>query len=76
MSLIGCHCGNCISDSSDNVEVIYYFISDETLKEHWEDFGFFEIQYNELATEMWKCDVCDRMMVFKSLYGYISKFMK
>ena len=76
MSSMRCHCGNYVSDSSDDVEVIYYFVSDETLKEHWEDFGFFELQYNELATEMWKCDVCDRMMVFKSLYGYVSKFMK
>ena len=40
MSSIRCHCGNYVSDSSDNVEVIYYFVSNETLKKHWKIDGF------------------------------------
>lgn len=26
--------------------------------------GFYRLQFNGMATEMWKCDVCDRLMVF------------
>lgn len=38
--------------------------SDEALGEHWVDMAFFEMPYSDLGLEIWKFDVCDRMMVF------------
>ncbi len=68
MAILGCHCGARLSNMCDGDELAYYFVSDDILREHWEDMGFFAIQSDRLMIEMWKCDVCDRMMVWKSVF--------
>lgn len=76
MAHIGCPCGNRLSNSGDYYDLEYYFISNDVLQKHWEDMAFFEIQYSDLRTEIWKCDICDRMLVFDNDTGKVAKYMK
>ena len=57
-------CGNSLSNSCDGDEAEYYFVENGVLEAHQDDFAFFELEYNDLSTEIWKCDVCDKMMFF------------
>lgn len=37
---------------------------------------FFELGYNDLSTEIWKCGVCDRMMLFDGPSARVSRYMR
>lgn len=75
MARIGCPCGGTISNTSDGDEVEYYFMANEMLKENWDSKAFFDIQYSDLTTEIWKCDICDRMLFFED-GASVSRYMK
>lgn len=75
MAQIGCPCGGRISNSSDGDEMEYYFMSTDMLKEHWTSKAFFDIQYSDLATEIWKCFICDRMLFFED-GASVTRYMK
>lgn len=49
--------------------------SDEALGEHWVDMAFFEMPYSDLGLEIWKCDVCDRMMVFDPPGDHVTRYL-
>lgn len=72
---IGCPCGGTISNTSDGDEMEYYFMADEMLKENWRSRAFFDIQYSDLATEIWKCHICDRMLFFED-GASVTRYMK
>lgn len=76
MAHLACPCGNSISNSCDGDETEYFFVENEVLEAHQDDFAFFELQYNELSTEIWKCDICDRMMIFDDPCGPVSRYMR
>ena len=75
MAHIGCPCGGSISNTSDGDEVEYYFMANEMLREHWTNKAFFDIQYSDLTTEIWKCDICDRMLFFEE-GASVTRYMK
>ncbi|MDD7202876.1 MAG: hypothetical protein PUH18_00820 [Coriobacteriaceae bacterium] len=76
MATLGCPCGNAIWNGMDGEETEYYFVSFDELRKHWEDMAFFEMMYNSCGTEMWKCDVCDRMMVFDGGSDEVTRYLK
>ena len=59
MAHLACPCGNSLSDSCDGDETEYYFVEKEVIGAHRDGFAFFELEYNGLSIEIWKCDVCD-----------------
>lgn len=75
MAKLACPCGNILWNGCDGDETEYYFVSDQALREHWESMAFFKMQYNELGTEIWKCDVCDRMMVFDPPSDCVTRYL-
>ena len=76
MAKLGCPCGNVLWNGCDGDETEYYFVENGVLDEHLDDFAFFELEYNDMSTEIWKCDVCDRMMVFDDPCGPVSRYMR
>ena len=76
MAHLACPCGNSLWNGFDGDETEYYFVDDEVLKSHQEDLAFFEVMYNGMSIEMWKCDICDRMMVFDDPCGPVSRYMR
>lgn len=76
MAKLGCPCGNTIWNGSDGYETTYYFISFDKLREHWNDIAFFQMMYNSCCTEIWKCDVCDRMMVFDGGSDRVTRYLR
>ena len=52
------------------------FVENGVIEAHRDDFAFFELEYNDLSTEIWKCDVCDRMMLFDGPSAQISRYMR
>ena len=75
MAHLACPCGNGIWNGGDSNETEFYFLSDEAIKGAWEDRAFFELE-DGVATEMWICDICDRMMVFDDPSGAVSRYMR
>ena len=61
MAHLACPCGNSLWNGCDGDETECYFV---------------EVQFNDLSTEIWKCDVCDRMMVFDDPRGPVSRYMR
>lgn len=76
MAKLACPCGNVLWNSCDGDEKEYYFVENSVLEAHLDDFAFFELECNTLATEIWKCDICDRMMVFDDPCGPVSRYMR
>lgn len=76
MAKLGCPCGNTLWNGCDGDETQYYFVENNVIEAHLDDFAFFELQYNDLSTEIWKCDVCDRMMVFDDSCDQVSRYMR
>jgi hypothetical protein len=76
MAHLACPCGNSIWNGNDGDEVQYYFVSLDLLRAHWSDEAFFSMCYDGTATEMWKCGICDRMMVFDDPAGPVSRYME
>lgn len=52
------------------------FCRERVIEAHRDDFAFFELEYNDLSTEIWKCDVCDRMMLFDGPSAQVSRYMR
>lgn len=73
---LACPCGNSLSNSCDGDETEYYFVEHGVIEAHQDDFAFFELEYNDLSTEIWKCDVCDRMMFFDGPSARVSRYMR
>ena len=69
-------CGNSLSNSCDGDEAEYYFVENGVIEAHQDDFAFFELEYNDLSTEIWKCDVCDRMMFFDGPSAQVTRYMR
>lgn len=76
MANLRCPCGNYIWDCSGVHETTYCFLPADVLAEHAEDTAFFSLSYSGFALEMWKCDVCDRMMIFDDPAGPVSCCMR
>lgn len=76
MAHLACPCGNSLSNSCDGDETEYYFVENEVIEAHQDDFAFFELEYNGLSTEIWKCGACDRMMIFDSPSAPVSRYMR
>lgn len=76
MAHLACPCGNSLSNSCDGEETEYYFVENGVIEAHQDDFAFFELEYNDLSTEIWKCDVCDRMMFFDGPSAPVSRYMR
>lgn len=76
MAHLACPCGNSLSNSCDGDEMEYYFVENGVIEAHQDDFAFFELEYNDLSTEIWKCDVCDRMMFFDGPSARVSRYMR
>ncbi len=76
MAHLACPCGNSLSNSCDGDETEYYFVEHGVIEAHQDDFAFFELEYNDLSTEIWKCDVCDRMMFFDGPSARVSRYMR
>ena len=76
MAHLACPCGNSPWNGCDGDETEYYFVEGEVLKAHPDDFAFFEVQFSDLSTEIWKCDICDRMMIFDDPCGSVSRYMR
>ncbi len=76
MAKLACPCGNVLWNGCNGDETEYYFVENSVLEAHMDDFAFFELECNGLATEIWKCDVCDRMMVFDDPCGPVSRYMR
>lgn len=39
------------------------------------DMAFFEMPYSDLGLEIWKCDVCDRMMIFGPPGDHVTRYL-
>lgn len=76
MAHLPCPCGNRLWNGCAGEETECYFVENDVLEAHRDDFAFFELQFNGMATEMWKCDVCDRLMVFDDPRGPVSRYMR
>lgn len=76
MAHLACPCGNSLSNSCDGDETEYYFVEKEVIGAHRDGFAFFELEYNGLSIEIWKCDVCDRMMFFDDPSAPVSRYMR
>lgn len=74
MTKLGCPCGNQLWNGDESVDVQYYFAPESLLSEYADDVPFFEFQYNGMALELWKCDMCDRMMAFDDPDGAVSRY--
>lgn len=75
MSHVACPCGASLWDGDDSAEVEYEFVPYESIRAF--EGPFFEIAYKpHMATEMWKCDICDRLMVFDDWDNVITRYMK
>lgn len=75
MAHLACPCGNSLSNSCDD-ETEYHFVENGAIEAHRDDFAFFELEYNGLSTEIWKCDVCNRMMIFDNPHAPVSRYMR
>ena len=76
MSKLGCPCGHLIWNGCDAYETSFHFISSDVIKEHWEDYPFFEFECSEFSTEIWICEVCDRMMFFDGDSISVTRYMR
>lgn len=76
MAHIGCPCGGRISNTNDRDEMEYYFMANDMLDKYRFNKAFFDIQYSDLATEIWKCHICDRLLFFENDDGTVSRYMK
>lgn len=76
MSHIACPCGVSLWDGCDGDELVYQFVPYASIREIGE-MPFFETPFKpNLSTEMWKCDVCDRMMVFDDNGIEVTRYLK
>lgn len=71
-----CPCRKRLWNGCNGKETECYFVESNVLEAHRDDFAFFELQFNNMATEMWKCDVCDRLMVFDNHRNPVSRYMR
>lgn len=77
MARLACPCGNSIWNGCDGDEVEYDFIDGTALSEHATDTAFFSFEdVPGTGTNMWKCDVCDRMMVFGACSDSVTRYMR
>ena len=76
MAHLACPCGNNLWNGYDGEETECHFVGSDVLEAHRDDFAFFELEFNSMATEMWKCDACDRLMVFDDPSGPVSRYMR
>lgn len=76
MAHLACPCGNRLWNGCAGEETECYFVKNDVREAHRDDFAFFELQFNGMVTEMWKCDACDRLMVFDDPSGPVSRYMR
>lgn len=55
---------------------LWDFVENGVIEALRDDFAFFELEYNDLSTEICKCDVCDRMMLFDGPSAQVSRYMR
>lgn len=77
MAYLACPCGNSISNCCNGDEMENGFISSSSLNQHHSDTTFFSFESTPGAsTNMWKCDICDRMMVFDGWNDPVTRCMR
>lgn len=76
MTKLGCPCGNQLWNGCDGDETEYDFVPFSVFEEHYETKPFFSLgRYSDSCTNIWKCDMCDRFMVFDS-EPWVTRYMK
>ena len=76
MAHLACPCGNVLWNGYDDDGTVFRFVPDSAMKNHWEDAAFFDLAQDlQLSTELWNCDVCDRMLVFDDPLAPVSRYM-
>lgn len=75
MAHLACFCGNSIWNGCDGDETEFYFLPDKAMRNAWESQAFFELESNA-ATEMWICDIRNRIMVFDDPTGAVSRYVR
>lgn len=76
MAKLGCPCGNVIWNGCDGDETTYYFVPLQEITAYWDVMPFFEMTCSPHGVEMWKCDVCDRMMAFDGDSESVTRYLK
>lgn len=65
MAKLGCPCGNQLWNGCDGDETEYDFVPFSVFEANYDSCSFFDLRYeDEGCINIWKCDMCDRFMVF------------
>ena len=72
---LACPCGNVIWNGCDGDETAYYFFSNKDFADQWETGAFFEME-GDVATEMWYCSTCDRLMAFDNGSDSVTRYLR
>lgn len=75
MAKLGCPCGNVLWNGCDGDETEYDFVPFETCRKYYDTRSMFWFTNEEGNVNMWKCDMCDRFMVFDT-EPHVTRWMK
>lgn len=76
MAKLGCPCGNVLSNTCDGDETEYDFIPFEVFYKYFDHCSMFSLdQESDKCVNIWKCDMCDRFMVFDE-EPHVTRWMK
>lgn len=76
MAKLGCPCGNTLSNSCDGYETEYDFVPFDVFDEYFDSSSMFSLDFeSDRCVNIWKCDMCDRFMVFDDDL-HVSRWMK
>lgn len=76
MAKLSCPCGNSISNSHDGFETEYDFISFSLFNKYYDTTSVFSLYgKSDECINIFKCDMCDRFMVFDEKL-FVARYMK
>lgn len=76
MAKLGCPCGNRLWNGYDGDETEYDFVPFNVFQEYYDKCSFFDLRNeDEGCINIWKCDMCDRFMVFDT-EPHVTRYMK
>lgn len=76
MAKLGCPCGNQLWNGCDGDETEYDFVPFGVFEANYDSCSFFDLRNeDEGCINIWKCDMCDRFMVFDT-EPKVTRYMK
>ncbi|MCR4869831.1 MAG: hypothetical protein K5859_00870 [Atopobiaceae bacterium] len=76
MAKLGCPCGNQLWNGCDGDETEYDFVPFDVFEDNYDKRSFFDLRdEDEGCINIWKCDMCDRLMVFDTEPS-VTRYMK